>query len=79
MRIEINDIVNVFFTVSSALYGARVTYVPCNIGEAWGLETIDIHNKVHLHYVLVFERMDLISKSEEIKNDDPTPFHSNMF
>ena len=64
MRIEINDIVNVFFTVSDALYGARVTYVPCNIGEAWGLATTDIHNKVHLHYVLVFERMDLISKSE---------------
>ncbi len=58
MRIEINDIVNVFFTVSDALYGARVTHVPCNIGEAWGLATTDIH----------------ISKSEEIKNDDPTPF-----
>ena len=65
-RIEVGDVVDVFFTSSAALFRVTVRYVPCATGDSWHLENTNaLDGMIRIHYVNMFERMDLILKGEK--------------
>lgn len=67
-QIEVGDIVNVYFTTSLAIFDALVKHVPCATGDSWRLVSSlawDDPNAIrHVHYVCLFDRMDLVRKGE---------------
>ncbi len=65
-RIEVGDTVDVFFASSPALFRVKVLYIPCATGDSWHLENPNaLDGMVRIHYVNMFERMDLIQKGEQ--------------
>ena len=64
--IEVGDIVDVFFAVSPALFRVKVLYIPCATGDSWRFENPNaLDGMIRIHYVNMFERMDLILKGEK--------------
>ena len=67
-KIEVGDVVDVYFTSSSALFRVTVQYKPCATGDSWILENINAPEGFsRIHYVNMFERMDLIIKGEQVQ------------
>jgi hypothetical protein len=66
-RIEVGDIVNIYFTTSNALIEVLVLHKPSDIGDSWYLESTANsygQTKGQSHAVIIYERMDCIKKME---------------
>jgi len=57
-KIEAGDLVSVEFNQSTSLFRCRVLSMPVATGDSWKLKGED----GSLHYVQMFERMDLLKE-----------------
>ena len=66
-KIEVGDIVNVYFTSSNALFMVRVIHKPSDVGDSWYLESTETRlnrqEEGQHHAVILFERMDCQHKA----------------
>jgi len=62
-KIEVGDIVNIYFTSSNALWNVKVLGRPADVGDSWKLQStehrLNSQYKGQLHNVVLYERMDL--------------------
>jgi hypothetical protein len=61
-RIEIGDIINVYFSNSPPIEAAVVIYIPQATGDSWVIR----RQSETIVYFMIFERLELFEKAKEV-------------
>jgi hypothetical protein len=61
-RIEIGDVVDVFFENVSPIFNAQVVDKPANVGDSWVLKD---QSEGTIHHVCLFSKMTLLKKYQD--------------